>query len=181
MSQYSVRGKVAVISMNNPPMNTMSHANRTAVQAAVNAANADASVSAIVITGAGKVFSSGAEIKEFNTPAAIATPALGEVIATLEASPKPVVAAVHGVAMGGGLELALGCHYRVGAPGAQIALPEVKLGLLPGAGGTQRLPRLIGAEQGLEIIVSGNPVKSEKFAPGTLFDEMASGDLLDAA
>jgi len=181
MSDYTVRGKVAVITMNNPPMNTMSHANRTAVKAAVDAANADAAVAAIVITGGGKVFSSGAEIKEFNTPAAIASPALGEVIATLEASPKPVIAAVHGVAMGGGLELALGCHYRVGSPGAQIALPEVKLGILPGAGGTQRLPRLIGAEKGLEMIVSGNPVKSEKFAPGTLFDEITTGDLLEAA
>ena len=181
MSQYTVRGKVAVISMNNPPMNTMSHANRGAVKAAVDAANADPAVAAMVITGGGKVFSSGAEIKEFNTPAATAEPALGQVIATLEASPKPIVAAVHGVAMGGGLELALGCHYRVGAPGAQIALPEVKLGLLPGAGGTQRLPRLVGAEQGLEMIVTGNPVKSEKFAPGTLFDEIATGDLIAAA
>ena len=181
MSQYSVRGKVAVITMNNPPMNTMSHANRGAVKAAVEAANADAAVSSIVITGGGKVFSSGAEIKEFNTPAATASPALAEVIATLEASRKPIVAAVHGVAMGGGLELALGCHYRVASPGTQIALPEVKLGILPGAGGTQRLPRLIGAEKGLEMIVSGNPVKSEKFAPGTLFDEIATGDLLEAA
>ncbi|HEY4374996.1 MAG TPA: 3-hydroxyacyl-CoA dehydrogenase NAD-binding domain-containing protein, partial [Burkholderiales bacterium] len=181
MSQYSVHGKVAVITMNNPPMNTMSHANRLGVKAAVEAANADAAVSAIVITGGGKVFSSGAEIKEFNTPAAIASPALGEVITALENSAKPIVAAVHGVAMGGGLELSLGCHYRVAAPGAQIALPEVKLGILPGAGGTQRLPRLVGAEKALEMIVSGNPVKSEKFAPGTLFDEMADGDLVGAA
>ncbi|MDB5805740.1 MAG: 3-hydroxyacyl-CoA dehydrogenase [Betaproteobacteria bacterium] len=181
MSQYSVRGKVAVISMNNPPMNTMSHANRGMVKAAVEAANADPAIAAILITGGGKVFSSGAEIKEFNTPAAIASPALGELIAALEQSAKPIVAAVHGVAMGGGLELSLGCHYRVAAPGAQIALPEVKLGILPGAGGTQRLPRLIGAEAALEMIVSGNPVKSEKFAPGTLFDEIAIGDLVEAA
>ncbi len=181
MSLYSVRGDVAVITMNNPPMNTMSHANRSAVKAALDAANGDAAVGAIVVTGGGKVFSAGAEIKEFNTPAATASPFLGEVIAALDASAKPVVAAIHGVAMGGGLELALGCHYRVGAPGAQIALPEVKLGLLPGAGGTQRLPRLIGAEQALEMIVSGNPVTSEKFVPGTLFDEIASGDLLEAA
>ncbi|HEX4329162.1 MAG TPA: 3-hydroxyacyl-CoA dehydrogenase NAD-binding domain-containing protein [Burkholderiales bacterium] len=181
MSQYSVRGKVAVITMSNPPMNTMSHANRGMVKAAVEAANADAAIAAIVITGGGKVFSSGAEIKEFNTPAAIAAPALGEVIAALDNSVKPIVAAVHGVAMGGGLELSLGCQYRVAAPGAQIALPEVKLGILPGAGGTQRLPRLIGAEAALEMIVSGNPVKSEKFAAGTLFDEIASGDLVEAA
>ena len=181
MSNYQLHGAVAVITMNNPPMNTMSHANRSFVNEAVIAANADAAVKAIVIHGGGKVFSSGAEIKEFNTPAATASPALGEVIKTLEASSKPIVAAVHGVAMGGGLELALGCHYRVGAPGALIALPEVKLGLLPGAGGTQRLPRLVGVEQAMGMIVSGNPVNSEKFAPGTLFDEMADGDLVAAA
>ncbi len=181
MSKYAMQGDVAVITMNNPPMNTMSHANRSFVNEAVIAANADAAVKAIVITGGGKVFSSGAEIKEFNTPAATASPALGEVIKTLEASAKPVVAAVHGVAMGGGLELALSCHYRLGAPGALIALPEVKLGLLPGAGGTQRLPRLVGVEQAMGMIVSGNPVKSEKFAAATLFDAMADTDLVAAA
>ena len=181
MSDYTLHGAVAVVSMANPPMNTMSHANRSFVKAALDAANADPQVKAIVITGAGKVFSSGAEIREFNTPAANAAPGLNEVIAALEESPKPVVAAVHGVAMGGGLELALGCHYRVGSPGALIALPEVKLGLLPGAGGTQRLPRLVGVEQALDMIVSGNPVKSEKFAVGGLFDEITGGDLVAAA
>ncbi len=181
MSNYTLHGAVAVVSMANPPMNTMSHGNRSFVKVAVDAAIADAAVKAIVITGSGKVFSSGAEIKEFNTPAASAMPQLGEVIETLEGSPKPVVAAIHGVAMGGGLELALGCHYRVGSPGALIALPEVKLGLLPGAGGTQRLPRLVGVEKGLEMIVSGEPVKSEKFAAGTLFDQIAEGDLVAAA
>jgi 3-hydroxyacyl-CoA dehydrogenase len=181
MSTYTRRGSVAVITMANPPMNTMSHANRGAVRAALAAANADAEVKAVVITGGGRVFSSGAEIREFNTPAATAAPALGEVIKAIEESPKPVVAAIHGVAMGGGLELALGCHYRVGARGALIALPEVKLGLLPGAGGTQRLPRLVGLQQGLDMIVSGDPVKAEKFAPGTLFDEITEGDLVSAA
>ena len=181
MISYTVRDGVAVISMNNPPMNTMSHANRSHVMAEVNAANADAAVKAIVLTGGGKVFSSGAEIREFNTPASFAEPGLREVITALEQSPKPVVAAVHGVAMGGGLELALGCHYRVASPGALIALPEVKLGLLPGAGGTQRLPRLIGVAPSLDMIISGNPVKSEKFAPGTLFDEVTSADLVSAA
>jgi 3-hydroxyacyl-CoA dehydrogenase len=178
---YATHGNVAVITMQNPPMNTMSRANRSAVDAAVKAANADAAIEAIVILGGGKVFSSGAEIREFNSPAATATPNLNEVIGTLEASKKPITAAVHGVAMGGGLELALGCHYRVALAGAQIALPEVKLGLLPGAGGTQRLPRLVGAEMGSEFVVSGNPVMSEKFAPGTLFDAMVEGDLTQAA
>ena len=181
MSHYQMQGSVAVISMNNPPMNTMSQANRSFVMSALAAAIADVAVKSIVLTGAGRVFCSGAEIKEFNTPAATAAPFLGEVITALENSPKPVVAAVHGVAMGGGLELAMGCHYRVGAPGALIALPEVKLGLLPGAGGTQRLPRLIGVEKALDMIVKGDPVKSEKFAPGTLFDAMADSDLVSAA
>ena len=181
MSNYQMHGAVAVISMNNPPMNTMSHGNRGFVKAAVDAANMDAAVKAVVLTGGGKVFSSGAEIKEFNTPAAVADPNLRDVIKALEDSAKPVVAAVHGVAMGGGLELAMGCHYRVASPGALIALPEVKLGVLPGAGGTQRLPRLIGVEKALDMIVTGNPVKSEKFAPGTLFEQMVEGDLIAAA
>ena len=124
MSNYQMHGDVAVITMNNPPMNTMGHGNRSAVMGALTAANADAKVKAIVLTGGGKVFSSGAEIKEFNTPAAFADPNLRDVIKALEDSPKPVVAAVHGVAMGGGLELAMGCHYRVASPGALIALPE---------------------------------------------------------
>ena len=181
MNAFTQNGKVAVITMNNPPMNTMSAANRKAVMAGLTAANADPGIEAIVVIGNGKVFSSGAEIREFNTPAAFAEPGLGQVIDAMENSPKPIIAAVHGVAMGGGLELALGAHYRVAAPKALIALPEVKLGLLPGAGGTQRLPRLIGAEKACEMIVSGNPVMSEKFAVGTLFDQIAEGDLLAAA
>src|SRR5207253_4475495 len=145
---------------------------------------ADANVQAIVITGAGKAFSGGADIKEFGSPKALAEPNLLSVIAALEASSKPVVAAIHTVCMGGGLELALGCHYRVGAPGTQVALPEVKLGLVPGAGGTQRLPRVLGVETALNMIVSGEPVKSELLAslPGQkLFDRMADGDVVDAA
>jgi 3-hydroxyacyl-CoA dehydrogenase len=121
-------------------------------------------VKAIVVTGAGKAFSGGADIREFGSPKAIAEPNLLSVILALEASTKPIVAAVHSVAMGGGLELALGCHYRVAATGAQIALPEVKIGLIPGAGGTQRLPRVLGVETALNMIVSGEPVKSELLA-----------------
>jgi 3-hydroxyacyl-CoA dehydrogenase len=141
----------------------------------------DAAVKAVVITGAGKAFSGGADIREFNTPKATQEPTLHSVIRALEASTKPVVAAIHSVAMGGGLELALGCHYRVAAKGAQIALPEVKLGLLPGAGGTQRLPRLIGLEHALNMIVSGTAIPSEKFAGSKLFDEIVDGDVLPAA
>ena len=150
----------------------MGLATRTAAVAGIERALADAAVSAIVITGAGKAFSGGADIREFNSPKALAEPSLHTFIATAEGSTKPVVAAIHTICMGGGLELSLGCHYRVALPGARIALPEVKLGLLPGAGGTQRLPRVLGLEQALTMIVSGEPVLSEKLADTPLFDRV---------
>jgi len=182
-AEYQVHGSVAVITLNNPPVNGMGLATRTAAVNGIKQAWADDAVKAIVITGAGKAFSGGADIKEFNTPAALAEPNLHTLIATAEGSTKPVVAAIHTVCMGGGLELALGCHYRVAMPGAQIALPEVKLGLLPGAGGTQRLPRVLGLEMALNMIVSGTPVASEKLAKTALFDELfsADADLLTSA
>ncbi len=130
-----------------------------------------------MITGAGKAFSGGADIKEFGSPKALAEPNLLSVILMIENSAKPVIAAIHSVCMGGGLELALGCHYRIAAPGCSVALPEVKLGLVPGAGGTQRLPRALGVEAALNMIVSGEPVKSELLAqiPGQkLFDKLAA-------
>ena len=162
-ARYEQRGDVAVITMDNPPVNGLGYELRRGILEGLRRAMADDSVAAVVLTGAGKAFSGGADIREFNTPKAMMEPNLHTVIRALEAATKPVVAAVHTVCMGGGLELALGCHFRVAAPGAQIALPEVKLGLLPGAGGTQRLPRVIGLEQALNMIVSGTPVKSEKF------------------
>jgi 3-hydroxyacyl-CoA dehydrogenase len=180
-ASYEVQGGVAVITLNNPPVNGLGHATRSGIFDGLKKAMADSAVKAIVITGAGKAFSGGADIKEFNTPKSGAEPTLHTVIAALEAADKPVVAAVHSVAMGGGLELALGCHYRVASPGAQIALPEVKLGLLPGAGGTQRLPRVVGVETALNMIVSGNPVPSEKLAGTKLFDQMVEGDLMTGA
>ncbi|WP_296000098.1 3-hydroxyacyl-CoA dehydrogenase NAD-binding domain-containing protein [Rugamonas sp.] len=182
-ADYQVHGSVAVITLNNPPVNGMGLATRTAAVDGIERALADEAVKAIVITGAGKAFSGGADIKEFNTPQALAEPNLHTLIATAEGSTKPVVAAIHTVCMGGGLELALGCHYRVAMPGAQIALPEVKLGLLPGAGGTQRLPRVLGLEMALNMIVSGTPVASEKLAKAGLFDELfgADADLLTSA
>jgi len=176
-ADYKVHGDVAVITMNNPPVNGLGHATRVGLTTGLEKANADDSVKAIVITGAGKAFSGGADIKEFGSPKATAEPNLLSVILAVENSTKPVVAAVHSVAMGGGLELALGCHYRIAAPGTQVALPEVKLGLVPGAGGTQRLPRVLGVETALNMIVSGEPVPSEMLAkqPGQkLFDKMAS-------
>ncbi|MFX1803560.1 3-hydroxyacyl-CoA dehydrogenase NAD-binding domain-containing protein [Paraburkholderia sp. A1RO-5] len=176
---YTTRDGVAVITLNNPPVNGLGHSTRVGIVEGLARANSDPAVSAIVITGAGNAFSGGADITEFNTPKATQEPTLHTVIKEVEKSAKPVVAAIHSVAMGGGLELALGAHYRVAAPGAQIALPEVKLGILPGAGGTQRLPRAIGLEAALNMIVSGTPVLSEKLANAGLFDAMAQGDLLD--
>ncbi len=176
-AHYKVHGSVAVITLDNPPVNGLGMATRRAVTDALQQANADAAVQSIVITGAGKAFSGGADIKEFGTDKAMAEPNLLSVILAVENSAKPVVAAIHSVCMGGGLELALGCHYRIAAPGCSVALPEVKLGLLPGAGGTQRLPRALGVEPALNMIVSGEPVKSELLAmvPGQkLFDKMAA-------
>jgi 3-hydroxyacyl-CoA dehydrogenase len=181
---YAVHGSTAVITMDNPPVNGLGHATRLGIVDGLAKALADDAVKSIVITGAGKAFSGGADIREFGSPKALAEPNLLSVISALEASSKPVVAAVHSVAMGGGLELALGCHYRVTAPGAQVALPEVKIGLIPGAGGTQRLPRVLGVETALNMIVSGEPVKSELLAslPGQkLFDKVIEGDLLAGA
>ncbi|WP_213309164.1 3-hydroxyacyl-CoA dehydrogenase NAD-binding domain-containing protein [Paraburkholderia sacchari] len=178
---YTTRDGVAVITLNNPPVNGLGHSTRVGISEGLARANSDPAVFAIVITGAGKAFSGGADITEFNTPKAMQEPSLHTVISDIEESAKPVVAAIHSVAMGGGLELALGAHYRIVAPGAQVALPEVKLGILPGAGGTQRLPRAIGLEAALNMIVTGAPVMSEKLANSGLFDAMAQGDLLEEA
>ena len=178
---YSAHGATVVIRLDNPPMNTLAHALREALMRDLARAAGDASVKAVVLTGGGRAFCAGAEIREFNTPKAVASPNLRELIAAIEAMEKPVIAAIHGVAMGGGLELALGCHYRVAAPGAQLALPEVKLGLIPGAGGTQRLPRAIGVERALAMIVSGEPVKSETVAGTAFIDEIVQGDLVQGA
>ena len=185
-AEYKVHGDVAVISLNNPPVNGLGYSTRVAIAQGLDLANADGAVKAIVITGAGKAFSGGADIKEFGSPKALQEPNLLSVITACENSAKPIVAAMHTVCMGGGLELALGCHYRIAAPGCNIALPEVKLGLIPGAGGTQRLPRVLGVEAALNIIVSGEPIKSEMIAmlPGQkLFDKLSASaeSLMDEA
>ena len=185
-ADYQVHGDVAVITLNNPPVNGMSLDTRRALVAGMAQAQADAHVKAIVLTGHGKAFSGGADVREFGSPKAFQEPNLLSVIACVENSSKPVVAAIHSVAMGGGLELAMGCHYRIAAPGTSISMPEVKLGLIPGAGGTQRLPRALGVEPALNLIVSGEPIKSEMLAmlPGQkLFDQMAASpqSLMDEA
>jgi 3-hydroxyacyl-CoA dehydrogenase len=158
---YERRGDVAVLQIDNPPVNGLGHATRRALAEGLERGLAEPAVCAIVITGTGKVFSGGADIREFNTPAALGEPNLLQVIDRVDRSSKPVIAAINGVCMGGGTELALGCHYRVATPQATIGLPEVKIGLLPGAGGTQRLPRAVGAEKALRMIVSGDPIDAE--------------------
>ncbi|HEX7913695.1 MAG TPA: 3-hydroxyacyl-CoA dehydrogenase NAD-binding domain-containing protein [Paraburkholderia sp.] len=180
-TQYQDRGGVVVITLDNPPVNGLSHRTRTGILDAMVRALDDDGVNAIVIAGTGNAFSGGADIREFGTPMAFQEPTLQTVIDTIEASPKPVVAAIHSVAMGGGLELALGCHYRVAAKDALIALPEVELGLLPGAGGTQRLPRAIGLEAALNMIVSGKTTTAGALAHTRLFDQVVEDGVLEAA
>ncbi len=183
-ASYEVRGDTAVITLDNPPVNGLGYDTRRGVADGIARAEGEAAVKAVVITGAGKAFSGGADIREFGSPKALAEPNLLSLILMIEGCTKPVVAAIHSVCMGGGLELSLGCHYRVASAGAKVALPEVKLGLLPGAGGTQRLPRALGVEPALNMIVSGDPVNSELLAqvPGQkLFDRMIDGDLMEGA
>ncbi|MFP6688517.1 MAG: enoyl-CoA hydratase-related protein, partial [Alphaproteobacteria bacterium] len=154
--------RTLVLTLDHAPVNGLGLALRTALADAFQTALDDAVVSAIVLTGAGRMFSAGADITEFGTPKSMTPPSLPEIINMIEQAKKPVVAAIHGNALGGGLELALGCAYRVAAPGANLGLPEVSLGIIPGAGGTQRLPRIIGVAPALDMIVSGKPIKAEK-------------------
>jgi len=178
---YRQDGEIAIVTMDNPPVNGLGLELRIGIDAGVRRALADDSVRAIVLTGSARAFSGGADIREFNTPKSLASPNLLDLIHLIENADKPVVAAVAGLALGGGNELALGCHYRVGAPGTQIGLPEVNLGLLPGAGGTQRLPRVVGAAKALEMIVGGAPIRAEEAARLGYFDRLVEGDLLAGA
>jgi 3-hydroxyacyl-CoA dehydrogenase len=178
---FEIKDGIAVLTLDNPPVNSLGAELRQALMAGVRRANDDPKVAVIILIGSGAGFSGGADIREFGTPKAATHPNLRTVISEVEDSAKPVIAAVGGVCMGGGLELAMACHYRVGVPKAKIALPEVKLGLLPGAGGTQRLPRLLGVEAALNMIVSGATVASEKLEGTPLFDAFGDGDLRDGA
>jgi len=178
---FEVNGAVAVLRLNNPPVNSLGLEMRRLIVDAVARAEADPAVGAIVLIGSGKGFSGGADIREFGTPKSYAEPHLLTVIRAIEDCTKPVIAAIDGICMGGGLELALACHYRIGAESARLALPEVKLGLLPGAGGTQRLPRVIGVEAALNMIVSGATVSPEKLRGTHLFDALAQADLTTSA
>jgi 3-hydroxyacyl-CoA dehydrogenase len=173
------RGRVAVLTVSNPPVNALSHGVRLGLRDGLNQAIADAQVEAIVIACAGRTFIAGADITEFGKPPR--EPGLFEVLGIIEASPKPVISAIHGTALGGGLEVTLACHYRVSDRRARFGLPEVKLGLLPGAGGTQRLPRVVGPEKALQMIVSGDPIGADEALKHGLVDEIVEGDLTQAA
>jgi len=180
-AQYSVRDGIAVITLNNPPVNGLGHALRTGIMEGMKKAAADPAVKAVVFIGSAKAFSGGADIREFNTPKSAAQPSLPEINEAQDAMQKPLVAAIGGFAMGGGLELSLACHYRVAAPKASLALPEVKLGILPGSGGTQRLPRVVPVAEAIKMMTTGNPIPAEKAKELGLVDEIVAGDLLEGA
>ena len=178
---YEKRGAIGVVTVNNPPVNAMSPGVPKGIVQGVAQANADDGVKAIVLIGAGRGFIAGADIRYFSLPWPDGEENFKDVIKSFAESAKPVVAAIHGHALGGGLEVAMSCHYRVIVPGAQVGQPEVKLGFPPGAGGTQRLPRLAGVEAALDMIVSGNPVMAEKAAELGIVDKVIEGDLLEGA
>jgi 3-hydroxyacyl-CoA dehydrogenase len=180
-THYDTQQGVAVIRLDNPPVNGLSHAVRQGIVAAIRQAETDSAVTAIILVGSQNLFSGGADMREFGSPAVSAAPNLLSVIHIVETAAKPVIAAISGACMGGGLELALGCHFRVVAAGAQLALPEVKIGLLPGAGGTQRLPRILGVETALNMIVSGETVAADMLKSTPLFDAFIEDDLLAGA
>ncbi|MHA0041319.1 3-hydroxyacyl-CoA dehydrogenase NAD-binding domain-containing protein [Deinococcus sp. PEB2-63] len=171
---------VLILTIQNPPVNAFSPGVPEGLKAGLDAAAADDTVRAVVIIGGGRTFVAGADIRTFNMPREQA-PDLRGTIEKLDAFPKPTVAAIHGTALGGGLELAMGCTYRVATPDAQLGLPEVKLGVLPGAGGTQRLPRVVGAQKALEMMLSGNPIKATEGQEVGLIDRLIDGDLLSGA
>src|SRR5262245_42646136 len=174
-------GDVAIVTFSSPPVNALGHGVRVQLLEAIDRAVADDAIRSIVLTGAGTVFSGGADIREFGTPASRASPTLHEIIAIVEAGAKPVIAAINGLCLGGGFELALGCHYRVALAGAKVGLPEVTLGLLPGAGGTQRLPRLTGLETALNMIVAGEQREARSLAHTPLFERVVEADAVAAA
>ncbi len=169
-----LQGRVAVVTFDNPPVNGLSHAVRVGLARALERAIADEAVAAVVLAGGSRHFSAGADIREFGTPAAIAEPTLRQLIELVEDAPKPVVAAIQGSCLGGGLELALAAHYRIAARDATLGLPEVKLGLIPGAGGTQRLPRLVAPTRALELILGGEPVRAGALAESGLLDRVVA-------
>lgn len=169
-----IHDNIGVISIDNPPVNALSHAVREGIQASIDAFDGDDSIRAIIILCAGRTFIAGADIREFGKPPQ--APHLPDVVNRIEACTKPVIAAIHGTALGGGLEIAMGCHFRIALPAASVGLPEVKLGLLPGATGTQRLPRLTGIRTALDMMISGNPVPASQAKEAGIIDRLADSD-----
>ncbi len=174
-------GAIGLITINNPPANALSFAVVKGALEALNACLEDDGIEAVVLTGAGRMFVAGADIREFSVPRPDDVPELNAVIDACEASPKPVVAAINGIAFGGGLELAMGCHYRLISSAAQVGQPEVNLGIIPGGGGTQRLPRLAGIDAALEMCVYGKPIKAAKAGELGIADEVVEGDIVERA
>ncbi len=174
-------GDVLIVTSNNPPVNALGHAVRQGLVAAIQQAEADEGVKALVIACEGQTFFAGADVSEFGTPKAFEQPMLPQVVDRIEGCAKPVVAAIHGTALGGGLEVALGCHYRVAVSAAKLGVPEVKLGLLPGAGGTQRLPRVAGVQKALEMCAGGSPIGAQEAYDCGLVDRLIEGDLVPHA
>src|SRR5271166_1989564 len=180
---FSRQGDIGVITIDNPPVNALSPGVPEGIDAGIDAASKDPEVRAVVIIGGGRTFIAGADIKEFGKITAGARPrfTIHPLLLKIEDSLKPVVMAIHGTAFGGGLEVAMAGHYRVAAPGAQVGQPEVKLGLIPGAGGTQRLPRLAGVAKAVEMCTDGNPVKAQDALQSGILDKLIEGDLLTGA
>ena len=178
LGRVAIVDGVAVVEIDSPPVNALGAAVRRVLYDSICSAAADDAVQAIVLLCAGRTFFAGADINEFGKP--FADPDLAAVIAAIEDAPKPVIAAIHGTALGGGLEVALACHYRVAVPDARLGLPEVHLGLLPGGGGTQRLPRLVGVEAALDLITSGRQVTAPQALSLGLLDSLMEGEDLRA-
>jgi len=172
------RNGIALVTLDNPPVNALSFSLRAGLQAAVREAAADGAIHAIVITGSARAFSAGGDIREFGTPRSTQPPMVRDLSAAFDQVNKPLVAAIGGLALGGGLELALACHYRVAAPGARLGLPEVTLGIVPSGGGTQRLPRIISAEMAVRMLTSGDAVSAEQALQMGLVDAILAGDFV---
>ena len=177
--KIKLKGAIAIISINNPPVNALGHAVRKGIMDAINrAAKADC-IRAMILNSNGPIFSAGAEIKEFGKPSR--EPVFAKIFKKIDSSKKPIIAAIHGTALGAGLEMALSCHFRVATVSAKFGLPEVKIGLLPGAGGTQMLPRLIGPEKAMEIITSGKKIDSSEALKTGLIDAIIDDDITSGA
>ncbi|WP_244910716.1 enoyl-CoA hydratase/isomerase family protein [Endozoicomonas acroporae] len=175
---YDLQNKIGVITINNPPVNALSQPVREGLKGTIEKAQHDDSELLIIIC-TGRTFIAGADISEFGKMPM--EPSLPDVVNLIEASAKPVIAAIHGTALGGGFEVALACHYRIAVPSAKVGLPEVKLGLLPGAGGTQRAPRLAGVKNALDLMTSGHPMKAARAQSIELLDSLVEGNLLTGA